>query len=44
VLREARLLQAVQDADVRVPRVLLTWADEDVIGAPFYVMEEVAGG
>jgi aminoglycoside phosphotransferase (APT) family kinase protein len=43
VLREARLLTAVQDADVRTPRVLATCDDESVIGAPFYVMECVAG-
>lgn len=43
VLREARLLTAVQDADVRTPRVLATCDDERVIGAPFYVMECVEG-
>jgi aminoglycoside phosphotransferase (APT) family kinase protein len=43
VLREARLLRAVQDADVRAPRVLATCDDESVIGAPFYVMELVEG-
>jgi len=43
VLREARLLSAVQDADVRTPRVLATCDDEAVIGAPFYVMELVEG-
>jgi len=43
VLREARLLRAVQDADVRTPRVLLTCDDESVIGAPFYVMERIEG-
>ncbi|HEX5618833.1 MAG TPA: phosphotransferase family protein [Solirubrobacteraceae bacterium] len=43
VLREARLLIAVQDADVRTPRVLATCDDETVIGAPFYVMERVEG-
>ncbi len=43
VLREARLLLAVQDADVRTPRVLATCDDESVIGAPFYVMERVEG-
>jgi aminoglycoside phosphotransferase (APT) family kinase protein len=43
VLREARLLAAVQDADVRTPRVLATCDDETVIGAPFYVMERVEG-
>jgi aminoglycoside phosphotransferase (APT) family kinase protein len=43
VLREARLLSAVQDADVRTPRVLAACDDESVIGAPFYVMEKVEG-
>jgi aminoglycoside phosphotransferase (APT) family kinase protein len=43
VLREALLLRAVEHADVRTPRVLATCADEGVIGAPFYVMEKVAG-
>jgi aminoglycoside phosphotransferase (APT) family kinase protein len=43
VLREARLLTAVEDAEVRTPRVLLTCDDESVIGAPFYVMERIEG-
>jgi len=43
VLREARLLSAVEGADVRTPRVLAACADESVIGAPFYVMEKVEG-
>jgi aminoglycoside phosphotransferase (APT) family kinase protein len=43
VLREARLLTAVQEADVRTPRVLATCDDEAVIGAPFYVMDCVEG-
>ena len=43
MLREARLLSAVQDAAVRTPRVLATCDDEAVIGAPFYVMERVEG-
>jgi aminoglycoside phosphotransferase (APT) family kinase protein len=43
VLREARVLQAVQPTPVRAPRVLATCADEAVIGAPFYVMELVEG-
>src|SRR4051794_22647093 len=38
VLREARLIGAVVEADVRTPRVLATCDDESVIGAPFYVM------
>ena len=43
VLREARLLTAVQDADVRTPPVLAACDDESVIGAPFYVMEYIEG-
>lgn len=43
VLREARLLTAVQDAAVRTPRVVATCDDEAVIGAPFYVMDLVEG-
>jgi aminoglycoside phosphotransferase (APT) family kinase protein len=43
VLREARLLLAVERADVRTPRVLATCEDEAVIGAPFYVMEKIDG-
>ena len=35
VLREARLLRAVQDAEVRTPRVLATCDEPAVIGAPF---------
>jgi aminoglycoside phosphotransferase (APT) family kinase protein len=38
VLREARLIGAVESADVRTPRVLATCDDEAVIGSPFYVM------
>jgi aminoglycoside phosphotransferase (APT) family kinase protein len=38
VLREARLVGAIETADVRTPRVLATCDDESVIGAPFYVM------
>jgi aminoglycoside phosphotransferase (APT) family kinase protein len=43
VLREARLLTALQDAEVRTPRLLFSCDDESVIGAPFYVMERVVG-
>ena len=43
VLREARLLRALMDTPVRVPRVLAVCEDPEVIGAPFYVMERVAG-
>jgi aminoglycoside phosphotransferase (APT) family kinase protein len=43
VLREARLLRAVEDADVRTPRVLDACDDESVLGVPFYVMEYIEG-
>jgi aminoglycoside phosphotransferase (APT) family kinase protein len=43
VLREARLLQALEGTPARVPRVLAVGDDEDVIGAPFYVMEHIDG-
>jgi aminoglycoside phosphotransferase (APT) family kinase protein len=43
VLREARLLTALEPTPVRTPRVLAVCADNAVIGAPFYVMEQVQG-
>jgi aminoglycoside phosphotransferase (APT) family kinase protein len=43
VLREARLLSALEPTSVRAPRVLAVCADEAVIGSPFYVMEKVEG-
>lgn len=43
VLREARLLRALAGSAARVPRVLAVCDDRAVIGAPFYLMERVAG-
>ncbi len=43
VLREARLLKALEGTPVRVPQVIAVGDDEDVLGVPFYVMEEVHG-
>jgi aminoglycoside phosphotransferase (APT) family kinase protein len=43
VLREARLLGALEETPVRVPRVLATCDDESLLGAPFYLMEEIQG-
>jgi aminoglycoside phosphotransferase (APT) family kinase protein len=43
VLREARLLGALEPTGVRVPRVLAVCEDEQLIGCPFYVMEHVEG-
>ncbi|HEU5106968.1 MAG TPA: phosphotransferase family protein [Micromonosporaceae bacterium] len=41
--REHRVLSGLADSPVPVPRPLLLCADPDVLGAPFYVMERVAG-
>jgi aminoglycoside phosphotransferase (APT) family kinase protein len=43
VLREARLLRALEATPVRVPRVLATCDDDSLLGAPFYLMEELQG-
>ena len=43
VLREARLLSALEPTAVRTPRVLAVCDGTEVIGAPFYVMERVRG-
>jgi aminoglycoside phosphotransferase (APT) family kinase protein len=43
VLREARLLGALQGTPVRVPPVLAACDDPSVLGVPFYVMEELHG-
>jgi len=43
VVREARLLRAIQGTAARVPDVLAVCDDEAVIGAPFYVMERIRG-
>ena len=43
VLREARLLRALAATAVRSPEVLAVCEDPGVIGAPFYVMERIAG-
>jgi aminoglycoside phosphotransferase (APT) family kinase protein len=41
--REHRVLSALAGSPVPVPRPVLFCPDPDVIGAPFYVMEKVAG-
>jgi aminoglycoside phosphotransferase (APT) family kinase protein len=43
VLREARLLAALEATPVRVPKVLAVGDDRSVIGSPFYVMEKIEG-
>jgi aminoglycoside phosphotransferase (APT) family kinase protein len=43
VLREARLLRALDGIGPPVPEVLATCEDDGVIGAPFYLMPLIAG-
>lgn len=43
MLREARLLAALQDSEVPVARVLATSQADEVLDVPFYVMSYVAG-
>lgn len=43
VLREARLLTALEAQAVRTPPVLAVCDDESVLGVPFYVMEYLEG-
>lgn len=41
--REYRVLKALQDTDVPVPRMYLLCEDESVIGTSFYIMERIRG-
>ncbi|MFU8854596.1 phosphotransferase family protein [Micromonospora sp. SL1-18] len=41
--REHRVISALAPTEVPVPRALLLCPDDDVIGAPFYLMEKVDG-
>ena len=41
--REFRVMSALADTDVPVPRTLALCEDVEVLGAPFYVMEKVEG-
>lgn len=43
VLREYRVLKALNTTDVPTPRVLLACDDTSVTGAPFYLMERLHG-
>src|SRR5881227_3179895 len=43
VLRESKILRALQQTDVPTPDVLAVCDDESVIGAPFYVMPFLEG-
>jgi aminoglycoside phosphotransferase (APT) family kinase protein len=41
--REYRIMHALRDTDVPVPRMLCLCEDSSVIGTPFYVMECIEG-
>lgn len=43
IVREARLLQALRVAGLRVPKVIAICEQDEPIGAPFYLMEHIAG-
>jgi len=43
VLREYRVIDALQDTPVRVPTTVLACEDHDVIGSDFYLMERLDG-
>jgi aminoglycoside phosphotransferase (APT) family kinase protein len=43
VEREYRILSALSETDVPVPRMYLLCEDESVLGTPFYIMEMVRG-
>ena len=43
VLRECKMLRALHDSEVPVPAVVYTCDDDNVIGAPFYLMKRVEG-
>ncbi len=44
VLREFRVISALKNSSVPVPRPIAACADPSVIGAPFYLMEALPGG
>jgi len=41
--REYRILDAIKDTDVRIPRTIVACGDPEVFEAPFYVMERIDG-
>ena len=43
VIREFRILDAIKDTGVRIPRPIVACDDPAVFGAPFYVMARVDG-
>jgi aminoglycoside phosphotransferase (APT) family kinase protein len=43
VLREFRVMNALRESEVPVPRLVAGSADEAIIGAPFFLMEDLPG-
>ncbi|MEM8498933.1 MAG: phosphotransferase family protein [Pseudomonadota bacterium] len=43
VVREYKIIQALQHSSVRVPRLLAVSDDATIIGAPFYIMQFIDG-
>lgn len=43
VLREYRIIDALQETEVRVPTTVLASADEEILGSEFYIMERSKG-
>lgn len=43
VIREFRVLDAIKDSGVRIPRPVVACDDPEVFDAPFYVMERIDG-
>src|SRR3954467_9911666 len=43
MVREAHVQTCLKKGGVRVPEILAVCEDDSVIGAPFYVMEEIVG-
>ena len=43
MMRESRVVTALQDSVVPVPTVVASYAGDDVLGAPFYVMDKIDG-
>jgi aminoglycoside phosphotransferase (APT) family kinase protein len=41
--REYRILSALADLDVSVPRAILLHGERDIVGTPFYIMERLEG-
>ena len=41
--REARVMQALADSELPVPKIVLFHAERDIVGTPFFVMDRIPG-